>query len=429
MQHLLAPPRVAVYPGTLARLVRGGSGSAALHAVLVALLAVAGGGGMTTLASQAGPRVVTLPSLGATRHGPQRREPESPFREKPDDQAPGAIPLIVRNDVTGDEFTIDLARIRQRRNDLFPFVTWDLRVLGERQGTSAAGIEWPSTLAPPSPSALKSLVLSPGALQALIDRAWSRRERWTNLSELVTLADQYDPDEGDLPSAFHGYVTANVPQPYEDWARPDPVFWTTLTMAGDDAPLLEFTLGYLHRHPASRVTTELLFLLDYSAETSCDVLGDVLRVGTDQLSLEGTRRGNPDAYELATSLAATYRAWLLKYHVNPAERCANARKEILRRIIETSPGGYGAADARFRLGEMLWRTGRRADAVTWWRGMTTDQRNVYGRVSHELLGAIDDGAAVDNPGRINRVLLDEERRWRERADDRLDYFGWTANRF
>jgi hypothetical protein len=32
-------------------------------------------------------------------------------------------------------------------------------------------------------------------------------------------------------------------------------------------------------------------------------------------------------------------------------------------------------------------------------------------------------------GRINRLLLDEERRWRERADDRLDYFGWTANRF
>src|SRR5438046_2841238 len=105
MQHLLAPSRVATYPSTQARLVRGGSGSATLHAVLVALLMLAGGGGVATLATPAGPRVVRLPSLGASFAAPQRREPESPFREKPD-EAPGAIPLTVRNYVTGDEFTI-----------------------------------------------------------------------------------------------------------------------------------------------------------------------------------------------------------------------------------------------------------------------------------------------------------------------------------
>jgi hypothetical protein len=428
MQHLLAPPRTLMYPGIRIRLVRGGSGSAAAHAVLVILLAVVGGSGVPILSVPSGPRVVSLPSLGVTLDSAPRREPEAPFDDKPDDTPPESIPLTVHNYVSGEDFTIDLARIRQRRNDLFPFVTWDLRLLEQRPATSESGIEWPQTFAG-GPSFAKPLALSPGALQALIDRAWSRRERWSNLAEMVKLADQYDPDTGDLPKAFNGYTTQNVPQPYEDSALPDPVFWITLTLAGDDAPLLAFTLDYLRRHPASRVTTELLFLLDQSAETSCDVLGDVLMVGTDKLLLEGTRRGNPEAYELAVSLASAYRAWIWKYGVNAAERCAAARSTILRRIVETSPGGYGASDARFRLGEMLWTSGHREDAVKWWRGMIGDDRSAHARGTRDLLGAINDGAALENPARITRLLHEEELRWRERAGERLDYFGGTANRF
>jgi len=429
MQHLLAPARVSLHPSLGARFVRGGGGSATFHALLIALLAVAGGGTVAMPAVQPSPRVVALPSLGATFDTPPRREPESPFREQPDEPVPEHLPLTVRNFVSGEEFTIDLARIRQHRNDLFPFVTWDLRVLNDRPAASGAGIAWPSAFAPASGTTSAPLTLSPGAMQALIDRAWSRRDRWTNLSELVTLARQYDPDAGDLATAFNGYVTQNVPQPYEDWALPDPVFWITVTLAADDASILQFTIDYLKEHPASRVSTELLFLLDQSAETSCDVLGDVLKAGTTDLPLEGTRRGNLDAYDLATSLAAAYRQWLVKYRVNAAERCATARTMILRRIIDTSPDGYGAADARFRLGELLWTTGRRDEAVAWWRGMTTDERTVYARAARELRGAIDDGAVTGNPARINGLLLAEARRWRERAGSRLDYFGSAANRF
>jgi hypothetical protein len=78
---------------------------------------------------------------------------------------------------------------------------------------------------------------------------------------------------------------------------------------------------------------------------------------------------------------------------------------------------------------MLWKTGRRVDAVAWWREMRPDERSAYARAARELLGAIEDGAATENAGRITRLLLDEERRWRESARDRLDYFGWAANRF
>jgi hypothetical protein len=151
--------------------------------------------------------------------------------------------------------------------------------------------------------------------------------------------------------------------------------------------------------------------------------------GTDRLPLEATQRSNPDAYALAESLAAAYRSWIVKYHVNAAERCIAARTAILRRIIESSPGRYGAADARVRLGQMLWTLGRRDDAVSWWRGIGADERTEYARTAHELLGAIEDGADQNQPARITRILSDEERRWRDRAAERLSYFGWTADKF
>jgi hypothetical protein len=428
MLYLLTPPRVAIYPGSTARCLRGGCGSVVTHVLIVAALIVAGTGAAAPVTGRAF-RVQQVTALAASGVV-TRREPEAPFQEKADVRPPATIPLTIRDAVSGDAFTIDLARIRQRRNDLFPFVTWDLRILGERPARDrTTGLEWPSPFAPAVPAGTKPLALSDDALQMLVDRAWSRRERWTNLAELVSLSDQYDADAGDLARAFNAYVTQNVPQPYEDWAFPDPVFWTTVTLAADDAPLVEFVLGYVRRHPASRVTTELLFLLDSSAETSCDVLADVLMAGTERLPLGVTQRGNPDAYDLALSLASAYRSWILKYHVSAAERCLAARTAILRRIIETSPERYGASDARFRLGELLWRLGRREDAVRWWRGIMPDERNAYGRVARELRGAIDDGAAEASPHRIDGLLLAEERRWRARIGDRLEYFGWTADKF
>jgi len=428
MQHLLTPVRVVLHPSVTARVVRGSGGSIVTHALMLAVLASVGGG---VVMPKAGGRmqVMQVSGSGASAFVPERREPEAPFRDRPDDRPPATIPLTVRNAVSGDAFTIDLARIRQRRDDLFPFVTWDLRVLGERPAASQSrSLEWPSA-SPSTSAATKPLSLSDDALQMLVDRAWSRRERWTNLGELVSLTDQHNADDDDLARAFNGYTTQNVPQPYEDWAFPDPVFWMTVRLAADDAPLLEFVLGYLQRHPSSRVTTELLFLLDGSAETSCDVLADVLMAGTDRLPLAMTQRSSPEAYDLATSLASAYRSWILKYRVNAAERCVAARTAILRRIIDTSPRRYGASDARFRLGEMLWRLNRHDDAARWWRGMVPDERDVYATVARQLRGAIDDGAVENNPARINRALLDEERRWRARITDRLDYFGWTADKF
>src|SRR3954469_11450814 len=185
MRHLLAPPRVVLHPPIVARLVRGGSASVIAHGLLVLVLALAGRATTANPPLPRTPRVVLLSALPGNPESPPRRELEPPFRDGPDEHAPDALPLTVRNYVSGDAFTIDLARIRQRRNDLFPFVTWDLRILGERPARDrTTGLEWPSPFAPAVPAGTKPLAPSDDALQMLVDRAWSRRERWTNLAEL-----------------------------------------------------------------------------------------------------------------------------------------------------------------------------------------------------------------------------------------------------
>ena len=67
--------------------------------------------------------------------------------------------------------------------------------------------------------------------------------------------------------------------------------------------------------------------------------------------------------------------------------------------------------------------------MSWWREIRPDDRNEHERTARELLAAIDDGADQHNPARITRTLSDQERRWRDRATERLSYFGWTADKF
>ena len=175
MLHLLTPARVTLYPSVAARYLRGGSGSIAAHALMLLALSFPGTGTVSPVLTPAlrAPVISTSPFVPSLR-----REPEAPFADNEDQRAPRTIPLTVRDYVSGDAVTIDLARIRQRRNDLFPFVTRDLRVLGERPATSQSrGIEWPSAFSSTA-IPMQRLVLSDDARQMLVDRAWSRRERW-----------------------------------------------------------------------------------------------------------------------------------------------------------------------------------------------------------------------------------------------------------
>lgn len=412
---------------TVERVLRGGIGSSLVHGALALLLLIGSRADRSRTTAFAPPLPVVQVAATPADAGPHR-DPDLPFRDEPDQS--GQIPLSLDNGPSGANFNIDLARIRERRNDLFPFVTWDLSFLRRRPGDERAGmLEFETGVAPIDPAGGPLLRLPPGERQAIVDRAWSRRYRWSNLDEIVRLSDRYNPNEGDLPAVVREYVEQNIPQPYEDWSDPDPVYWITLMLAADDAPLVEFVARYLRRYPASRVSTELLFLLDASAESSCDVLQRVLRAGTSDLPLAVTQLDSPEAFELATALASGYRSWIFRHKADVPQRCVSARIAVLRRIIDTSPDGYGVADAKFRLGQLLWTTDRRAEAVEWWAGMQPDERLQYAPARRAILGALADGAPDHNPSRISSILLDDERRWRIAAGDRLDHFGVSASEF
>jgi hypothetical protein len=420
---------VAVHGETAERLVRGGIGSAIVHAALAALLAIPGPT-FNRDRSATGPAMIIFPAPAEAPDLFPQRDPDLPFADQPPGSGSDTIPLSIDGGPNGADFTIDLARIRDRRNDLFPFVTWNLEFLrarpwGDRHGT----LEYGTGTGAIAPVSGATLMLRDEKIQSLVDRAFSRRHRWSNLQEIVALTDRYHGDRGDLAELVRRYVQQNVPQPYEDWSDPDPVYWITVMLAADDAPLVEFVARYLRRYPANRVSTELLFLLDVSAESSCDVLSRVMRAGTAALPLTITQLDNPDAFDLAVSLADAYRGWVRRNRANVAARCIDSRVAILRRIIDTSPDGYGISDARFRLGKLLWTARRQPEAVEWWSRMTNDGRDQYAQARKALLGAIADGAPEFRPGRIDGVLVDEARRWRVGINERLDQFGVRPTEF
>ncbi len=421
---------MALQSVTLERWLRGGIGSVLAHAALAAVLAIPVLESRRPPDSAAGSAFVFPATTKLASDLTPHREADLPFRSPATEGSTGGIPLSMDNGPGGARFSIDLVRIRERRNDLFPFVTWNLGFLRSRPwDVHGNSLEFHSSLTDIAPPAGEELMLSPQEVQSIVDRAFSRRHRWANLEELVNLAERYRGDRGDLATIFRGYAQQNVPQPYRDWSDEDPVFWIMLMLSSDDAPLIEFVAQYLRRYPPNDVSTELLFMLDASAESSCDVLGRLLLAGTPEVPLRATQLRSPEAFALATSLASAYRSWVRRHAADVPTRCTAARVAILRRIIDTSPSGYGSADARFRLGQLLWTAGRREEAVDWWGGMTADGRAQYADARKAITGAIDEGALENNPGRFSSILRDAELRWRVAAADRLDQFGVTPAEF
>src|SRR5690348_10413435 len=111
---------------TVERLMRGGAGSALVHGVFIGLLFLPLQVSHVVDAPVEPRSTVVAPKS----EGPVARDADLPFRNPPDTDAD--VRLSIENGPGGADFRIDLARIRERRNDLFPFVTWNLRFLRER---------------------------------------------------------------------------------------------------------------------------------------------------------------------------------------------------------------------------------------------------------------------------------------------------------
>ena len=407
-----------------ARRARGLAGSLALHAAVFALIA------LTPL----------------DRHSPSRDTaassvvvafvPPSDARVEPNDHAlseghsaatDSAAPLRVAG------FNFDVARIRARRNTLFPFLTLDLLFLQgldeqvrstRRRLVNPFPPRQPPTVRPP-------LSLTDAAVQGVIDRSWSRRERWRSFSELAVLISAHDPNEGGVPQLLQRYLDANILQPYYQSTTPDPRFWTILGLAADHADFIDFVRGFARRHPSSRTTTELLFLLDELVQGSRDALLILLDTNPPA-DLERTRLADRDAYELAVAVQRQYREWLAPRQLDSAgainARYDEIRLRLLSTIIESTPGGYRAADARYLAGEIFFYQHNTPEAIRWWRAITPDAGDSYAIAYSELLQELKSPSGL-SAAEINAILGGERGRWLDASRRRLRQFGHSFTTF
>jgi hypothetical protein len=331
------------------------------------------------------------------------------------------------------ELAFNLERVRERRNDLFPFLTWDLVFLDELQRKVRA--EETKLQNPLGHTRRRSsrppLVLSSAQMQQTIDATWSRRERWRNFKPIVDLIDTYNPDDGRLPALMHAYLDQNLLQPYFDASHRDPRYWTMLGLASDHASIVEFVGGFVRDHPSTRTTTELLFMLDEFAQASRDSL--LMLLSTDpEIQLQRTHEVSREAFNLAVSIRQNYERWLAAHDLDRPEdlrrRFDGIRLSVLSLIVATTPEGYGAADARFLAGRILWEQNDLAGARRQWQQMTPDERGSYREAVEATLAARQEDGSF-NAVEIQRILGAEYRRWITDQERRLQQFGFMLDTF
>jgi hypothetical protein len=350
--------------------------------------------------------------------------------------------------VTLDRFTFDLARIADHAHVLFPFLTPGLSLdhlalVPESDKHESLGNPLARTQsARQREAATRPLVLEEHALQAMVDKSWSRRGRWKAFQSIVALADTHSADTGDLPVLLQRYRQQNSLQPFEDPSIRDPRLWAELELAADHVNFIGFLRRYASERASSKATTELLFLLDDFAQSSRNILGTLLETDPPR-HLARTHQESPTAYDLVIELRRFYRAELTKRGLTSDEAITayydKVRLKILMGIVSTTPGGYRANDARFLIGAIYWEEQRTADALQWWRQLTVDPTDSHASTYAQIISALQlsDGSPTRDPGRreaalktqIKGILYHDYRRWLMFSFDRLRQFGYRFNTF
>ena len=332
-------------------------------------------------------------------------------------------------------FRFDYRKIAERPTTLFPFLTQALPLERTVSVRPRAGGSFMQPSAPATaPRTSRRLVLSDDALQQLVDRAWSRRERWRPFRRIAALVTAHGPDDERLLALLRAHRDQNLLQPYVDATNHDPLVWVMLGIAADHGDFLDFVGKYAARHPSSKVTTELLFLLDELAQGSFDAL--CLLLDTRRHDLWWTRESDPAAYELFVTIQQHYRVQLRKRGV-PREGLGayydNVRLSVLDYIVRTTPEGYRINDALFLIGGIYWNQGRKVEALRAWREMMADPDDVYAKASSEvraaLQGTTSDGGWDVDPAAIDRILDAEKARWAAASVRRLAHFGHGVDTF
>jgi hypothetical protein len=356
---------------------------------------------------------------------------DTPLPQESDPQIPAGGGFEV-SELRVGELNVDIEKIRARSTALFPFLTLDLKFL-ERvpQDVRRARerLANPSLAARHGAASQDVLLMTDETLQATVDGAWSRRQRWKTFTEIAQLVSTHSPSQGRASELIRGYLDQNILQPYCDDTLKDPRFWAMLENAADHVDFIDFVRSYTRRHPSSKTTTELLFLLDELAQGSRDVMIMVIETRPER-DLQYTASLTRTGFELAKAVKQHYGQWLFDRQLDkPAVRALYdaLRLRLLSTIVETTPDGYRASDARYLAGEILFNQDNLTEAHRVWRSMRPGPRDAYFRASSEVLEALD--VAMPSPRELRRVLQAEYGRWRVYSIDRLRHFGHSCNTF
>jgi hypothetical protein len=330
----------------------------------------------------------------------------------------------------------DLQRIAAHAAVLFPFVTPGLAIEAFFPGTGSPTslvFENPyrGTPAESQPSPGGSLRLDEGTLRAIVDKAWSRGERWKSFATIRDYVARYSPDDEGLARLAGEYRDRNALQPYADGRIRDLRLWAQLGLAADHVTFIGYIRDYARAHPGTRVSTELLLLLDTIAQANQDALATF--VESDQPGdLEWTRQAHPRAYLLMRQLQREYTRTLVRLGLTSRSAIDDfydrGRLAILMGIARTSPRGYRANDANFLIGSILWRQDNRAGAIRAWRELTAPgDEDTYAIAIAQVRAAV--RAAAPDARNINYILKNVQGRWLAASDDRLRRFGYRFDRY
>jgi hypothetical protein len=330
-------------------------------------------------------------------------------------------------DISGLPF--DMLKIARRRHSLFPFLNQELDFL-DRIANEAreAGGDTVSPLAvhPETPP----LELHPASLQQVIDDSYARRYRWIRFGTIATLLTTHDAQGGDAPGLIRSYLDQNLLQPYCHGRTKDGQFWALLENAADHADFLEFIRDYSKRNPASRTTTELLFLVDELAQASREaaltVSGTLIHRDLLRTAVE-----SPSAAKLAADVDRSLRDSLAARGLAMAdlpEAYDGFRLRVLATIVETTPGGYREADARFLAGQIFFMRRDYDQALQWWKAMRPIEGDSYAPAARAIANAIRGHDRIDVPV-IGTILSRERARWNATSYERLRQFGYRCDTY
>jgi hypothetical protein len=273
------------------------------------------------------------------------------------------------------------------------------------------------------------LRLSDRALQQVVDRSWTRRERWRAFQAIKKLMETHTSG-GSLPRVLREYRVQNALQPYTDQDARDPRLWTQLELAAAHVDFIAFIRKYVSSHPSTEASTELLFLLDTIVQANRDAL-QVLLDSDPAADLQLTARSNPQAYSFMVELRAAYIRTLKQHGLESGTQIdtfyAAVRLAILTRLLASTPHGYGADDARFLIGAICWQEGRRAEAVRCWHELGESQDGVYASASAALRAIVNSGHL--DIREVDRILNNENGRWLAFSYGRLRRFGYRFDRY